>query len=139
MGDPKCARMMLDSAARDASALDAMRDPLRVSEEVFGFHFQQAAEKAFKAWIATRGGIYALTHDLGELLEQLAACGAPAEDLDRFQDLVAYTPYAVEFRYQGVDESVESIDRDAAIVLVAELLDHVRAELAGIEGTKPPA
>ena len=59
MTDPKCARMMLKLAAGDARALDVMRDPETVTEEVFGFHLQQAAEKALKAWIAVLGGLIA--------------------------------------------------------------------------------
>lgn len=125
--------MMLDSAARDASALEAMRDPGKVSEEIFGFHLQQAAEKAFKAWIALLGGLYELTHDLEQLLAQLETCGAPTDDLDRFRPLAGYTPYAVEFRYQGADPSAEPIDRNATIALVAELLEHVGAALNAIE------
>ena len=44
MTDPKCARMMLKLAVGDARALDVMRDPDAVTEEVFGFHLQQAAD-----------------------------------------------------------------------------------------------
>lgn len=125
--------MMLDSAARDASALEAMRDPTRVSEEVFGFHLQQAAEKAFKAWIAILGGLYELTHSLEALLRQLEDCGADEARLARFRGLAEYTPYAVEFRYQGVDDWIDPIDRSAAIAIVGELLGHVEVELAADE------
>ena len=133
MSDPKCARMMLGSAENDARALESMRDPEAFTEEVFGFHLQQAAEKAFKAWIAVLGGLYELTHSLEALLGQLEDCGADAAHVARFQSLAGYTPYAVEFRYQGVDDWVEPIDRGAAITLVGELLDHVGAELAAVE------
>lgn len=131
--DPKCARMMLKLAAGDAKVLDVMRDPDAVTEEVFGFHLQQAVEKALKAWIALLGGLYELTHDLEELLQQLETCGAAPKELARFKDLASFTPYAVEYRYEGVAEWVQPIDRDGTIVLVRELLEHVETELARIE------
>lgn len=133
MTDPKCARMMLRLASGDARALDAMRDPDAVTEEVFGFHLQQDAEKAFKGWIAVLGGLYELTHDLDELLKQLEECGADSGELDRFRTLTRFTPYAVEYRYEGVAEWVEPIDRNATATLVAELLEHVGAALDAIE------
>ena len=133
MTDPKCARLMLRLATGDARALEVMRDPDAVTEELFGFHLQQAAEKAFKAWIAILGGLYELTHDLDDLLQQLEDCGAASSDIDRFRALAGFTPYAVEYRYEGVAEWVEPIDRDAAIALVAGLLEHVGAALDAIE------
>ena len=131
MSDPKCARMMLDSAERDLRSMRLLAD--EGPEESFGFHLQQAGEKALKAWIAVLGGLYELTHTLETLLEQLDECGADEVDVDRFRGLAGYTPYAVEFRYQGVDEDTEPIDREAAIVLVDELLNHVGAELGKAE------
>lgn len=133
MTDAKCARMMLRLAAGDARALDAMRNPDAVTEEIFGFHLQQAVEKAFKGWIAVLGGLYELTHDLDELLQQLEECGADPGDLDRFRALARFTPYAVEYRYEGVAEWVQPIDRNATIALVAQLLEHVGAALDAVE------
>ena len=133
MNDPKCARMMLESAGRDAAALRVMKDPEQVSEEVFGFHLQQVAEKAFKAWVAILGGLYELTHSLEALLGQLEDCGADAAHVARFHSLAGYTPYAVEFRYEGVDSGTESIDRDRALDLVESLLEEVRRQLPDVE------
>ena len=131
MSDPKCARMMLDSAEKDLRSLRLLED--EGPEESFGFHLQQAGEKALKAWIAILGGLYELTHSLETLLEQLDQCGADRPDVDRFRSISGYTAYAVEFRYQGVDEDTEPIDREAAIVLVGDLLNHVGAKLGDWE------
>ena len=131
MSDPKCARMMLDSAEKDLRSLRLLED--EGPEESFGFHLQQAGEKALKAWIAILGGLYELTHSLETLLEQLDQCGADAPDVDRFRSISGFTAYAVEFRYQGVDEDTEPIDREAAIVLVGDLLNHVGAKLGDWE------
>lgn len=133
MTDPKCARMMLKLAVGDARALEAMGNPDEVTEEIFGFHLQQAVEKAFKGWIAVLGGLYELTHDLDELLQQLEDCGADPRELDRFRALARFTPYAVEYRYEGVAEWVEPIDRNGAIGLVAQLLEHVGTALDAVE------
>jgi hypothetical protein len=37
---------------KDLNALAGMGDPQLFAEEVFGFHAQQAVEKALKAWLA---------------------------------------------------------------------------------------
>jgi len=47
MSDPKCARALLEAAERDILTLISMSDA--APEESYGFHVQQAAEKAFKA------------------------------------------------------------------------------------------
>ena len=129
MTDPKCARALLDAATRDVGALRVMRSG-EVSDEVFGFHVQQAAEKSFKARLALLGKTYPLTHNLEALLDLLEGLGIAAEP---YRGLVGYTPYAVEFRYEGVDAGTESIDRDEAVNLVEMLLEEVREQLARVE------
>ena len=129
MSDPKCAGSMLRAAERDLLTLRSMT--AAAPDESFGFHVQQAAEKAFKAWLAVLGETYPLTHNLQALLNLLAARGADAEP---FRDLARYTPYAVEFRYEGVAADAERISRQNAVAIVAVLLDRVRRELAGDQG-----
>lgn len=126
MTDPKCARVLLEAAGRDLGALRVMRRSDEVSDEVFGFHVQQAAEKALKARLALLGETYPLTHNLEALLVLLKGSGVATEP---YRELVGYTPYAVEFRYEGVDSGTESIDRDEALSLVESLLAEVRKRL----------
>ena len=128
MSDLKCARLMLRSAGRDLLTLDGMA--ASVPDESFGFHVQQALEKAFKAWLALLGELYPLTHDLEVLLDRLAASGA---DVEPWREAERYTPYAVQFRYTGVDPDTEAIDRDAAAASVRKLLAKVERELAEAE------
>jgi len=45
MSDPKQARILLEAAERDVSALRGMGDAAVFADEIFGFHVQQAAEK----------------------------------------------------------------------------------------------
>ena len=128
MSDVKCARMLLKAAERDLATLRTMT--AEAPEESFGFHVQQAAEKALKAWIAVLGETYPLTHNIGVLLDLLVDTGT---DPEPFHALMGYAPYAVEFRYQGVPPGTEAIDREGAIELIEALLGEVRGKLAELE------
>jgi len=44
MSDPKQARILLEAAERDVSALRGMGDAAVFADEIFGFHVQQAAQ-----------------------------------------------------------------------------------------------
>ena len=128
MSDVKCARVMYRTAERDVLTLRSMTADTPV--ESFGFHVQQAAEKALKAWLALLGEKYPLTHSIETLLDLLDDRGAATEP---FRSLIDYTPYAVEFRYVGVDPDAEPIDREGAIALVEALLERVGRRLAEVD------
>ena len=128
MSDVKCARVMYRAAERDVLTLRSMTADAPV--ESFGFHVQQAAEKALKAWLALLGEKYPLTHSIETLLDLLDDRGAATEP---FRSLIDYTPYAVEFRYVGVDPDAEPIDREGAIALVEALLERVGRRLAEVD------
>ena len=130
MSDAKCARMLLDAAKRDADALRVMSRSDEISDEVVGFHVQQAAEKALKAWIALLGEVYPLTHSIDALLDLLVSRGAAVEP---FGNLGDYTPYAVEFRYAGMGPDAEPIERERALSLVQALLERVEHRLAEVD------
>ena len=49
MRDGKQARILLEAAKRDYSALTGMDNPVVFSDEIFGFHVQQVIEKLLKA------------------------------------------------------------------------------------------
>ena len=131
MSDPKQARVLLEAAERDISALRGMGDVAVFADEIFGFHAQQAAEKLFKAWLALLGETYPLTHDLSELLELLET---RESDADRFDGLIDYTPYAVQFRYGADDAEAGSLDRDEVLGQAEALLEEVRRRLTSEEG-----
>ena len=126
MSDHKCAEMLLRAAERDVLTLRNMT--AEAPDESFGFHVQQAAEKAFKAWLAALGETYPLTHSLQVLLRLLAAKGVATAP---FEGLADFTPYAVEFRYEGVGADAEPIDREAALARLVILLDRVRRQVEG--------
>ena len=53
--------------------------------------------------------------------------------MEPFRKLIDYSPYAVEFRYTGVDPSAEAIDREGTLTIVELLLEQVRQRLAEAE------
>ena len=62
------AYLLLTAASRDFRALQGTMDPGVFADEIFGFHAQQAAEKALKAWLSALDVEYPRTHDLTMLL-----------------------------------------------------------------------
>lgn len=128
MSDPKCARVMLQAAERDLLTLRYMNPG--VPDESFGFHVQQAAEKALKALLALLGRRYPLTHNLYDLFDLLDQEGVAT---GFYRPLSSFTPYAVEFRYEGVGPGHEPIDRAAALTLVEALVREVEDRLGTAE------
>ena len=101
MADQKQARLLLSMAEKDLRALKGMANPETFAEEIFGFHVQQAAEKALKAWVALRGLDVPRTHLLSALLDQLGQCG---EVVECHWSLVEYQMFAVQFRYETIGQ-----------------------------------
>ena len=123
MPDLEQARLLAALAARDLQTIRHMTDPACFADEIFGFHAQQAAEKAFKAWLCLRGLAYPLTHDLRLLFGQLE--DASAQDVQPFENLVALSDYAVQYRYAFSAE--EPVDRAAMLQQVEALVNFVTA------------
>ena len=121
------ARLLLGMADGDLGALRVMRDPADVTDEIFGFHVQQAAEKCFKAWIAMLGEEYPLTHDLGELIDAVRRRDATVSQHDH---LATFNSFAVQYRYARFPENAGPIDRPAAIRQVEALMQRVRRRLS---------
>ena len=107
----------------DLDAFRAMRNPAEFSDEIFGFHVQQAAEKCCKAWIALLGEEYPLTHDVGELIARIRERDGA---VSAFAGLAGFTPFAVRFRYERLPETAAPIDRPAAVRQVEALRRRVR-------------
>ena len=110
-------------ARKDLKALEGMLDSSIFSEEIFGFHVEQAAEKLLKAWIASIGLEYPRTHDLGRLFRSISDQGL---DVVPYTGLAMFTGFGVQFRYEAYDEMDElPIDREEAISAVRLLLERV--------------
>ncbi|MBI5107555.1 MAG: HEPN domain-containing protein [Rhodocyclales bacterium] len=123
MSAPDHARGLLLMARKDFDAMRGMVGNPLFADEVFGFHAQQAIEKALKAWLTARSTDFPLTHDLSRLLGLLEEARI---DVGRYWPLVQYTVFAVQARYEaGLVESDVSIDRLAVIAEVEQLLTTV--------------
>ncbi len=69
------------------------------------YHFQQAAEKAVKAFLVHHGKAYEKTHDIEVLID--SACELD-RDFGKLADAAdALTPYATRFRYPNATFAVE--------------------------------
>jgi HEPN domain-containing protein len=123
MPDLDHARLLLDIARRDLTTLSAMSESTLFPDEVFGFHAQQAVEKALKAWLAAIDVEYPRIHDLDELSSLLADNGQQVES--EFRDLASLTPFAVQFRYDTLDSGMGGLDRSAITKSINRLIDHV--------------
>lgn len=130
MSDLKHARQLLVMANKDLTALAGMSNATVFADEIFGFHAQQAAEKALKAWLAALGVVYPLKHDLALLLQLLAKRGA---DVSAFQSLDDYTDFAVDFPYLGIEMAATAPDRSAIRVEISGLLNHVTRVVQELE------
>jgi len=102
------ALLFLRKAAQDESLLDAVLECDSVSDEVIGFHCQQAAEKILKALLSDLGITFHKTHELGALMDSLARSGAPLPD--EFENLDVLTPFGAVYRYDDYD-GTESLNR----------------------------
>ena len=118
---------MIDLARRDLRAAQGMAvDTLSFTDEIFGFHAQQAVEKACKAWLCGLGIVYPKTHDLDLLFHVLSESGAkvPVE----YEELLDLVDFSVQYRYEAFEEL--PIDRRETVLLVKRFIEHVTSRLA---------
>jgi HEPN domain-containing protein len=141
MNDVEHAKSLLEMARGDLNSLRGMTAANTTSteeffsDEIFGFHAQQAAEKCLKAWLAARGRLYPRTHDLMALIEVLNDAGENTTSLDALVDL---NPFAVQYRYESLDSDDDELDRTALISEVKSLFDHVAGVISEAERNSPP-
>jgi HEPN domain-containing protein len=69
------ALLLLHKAAQDEALLDQVLTSDQVSDEIIGFHCQQAAEKILKALLSDLGVRFRKTHEIGALMALAAQAG----------------------------------------------------------------
>ena len=79
------------------------------------FHAQQAVEKAIKAILASKRIVFPLVHDVEELLELTRQGGISVPT--SVAEAGSLTPFAVQARYPGYDEEINSEEVEEAIRL----------------------
>ena len=121
------AMLLVKKAANDEALLAEILSSPRVSDEIFGFHCQQAAEKLLKALLSLAGIVYSRTHNLRLLMDLLADAGQPLPaDL---ADLDMLTPYGTLFRYEDLPVEV-ALDRGTLFKMVRSLREFVEKRLS---------
>jgi HEPN domain-containing protein len=102
-------------AKNDATAAREFAGNTEISDEIIGFHAQQAVEKWLKAVIANLGLPQERTHDIDRLVRVLEEHGVqPPVPRSRLAEL---TDFAVPLRYEDLLDA-EPLDRQATIALV---------------------
>lgn len=125
--DPKEeAAVLARKAEDDAKAMQLLAPNQEISDEIVGFHAQQAVEKWLKAVLGSRGVKFEYTHDLHRLIaEVIAAVGEFPFDVP---EVVALTEHAVPLRYDEILDT-EPLDRQAVVRLVEEVSEWADARL----------
>jgi HEPN domain-containing protein len=120
------ALLLLRKAAQDEALLDAVIDSAGVSDEIFGFHCQQAAEKMLKALLSDLAVRFRKTHELGALIALIESSGhaIPQE----FADLDMLTPFGAVYRYEDFDAEL-ALDRGRARQWLRSLRAYVEEKL----------
>ena len=120
--------VLLQRAQQDQTAVEELLHSERVTDEIVGFHCQQAIEKLLKALLSVLGVRLRRTHDLEELLDMLADAGHPVPA--GLREISSFTPYAAVFRYDLAPGGT-ALERDAALRLVRRLRDWVEPQVTG--------
>jgi HEPN domain-containing protein len=92
------ALLLLLKARQDGEVVELALSEPRLSDEVVGYHVQQAAEKCLKAILLAHGQIAPRTHDVQGLLDLVS--DAVKEVPSGIVDIRSFMPFAVEYRYQ---------------------------------------
>ena len=122
MSPPNQASDLLSLAFRDLKSATILAEAQQPQMEAAGFHLQQAAEKALKAWLTLHQIAYPRTHDLSLLLGLLEDAGY---SISPFWTLLELNPFAVQFRYELAGEGISGFQRLAHTV--ETLLQHVQS------------
>jgi HEPN domain-containing protein len=105
-------------ANNDATAAREFAGNAEISDEIIGFHAQQAVEKWLKAVMANLGLPQQRTHDIDRLSRLLEVQGVELP-LPRSR-LAELTDFAVPLRYEDLLDA-EPLDRQATIALIDDV------------------
>ena len=123
MADIKQAKVFIQVARRDFTALGGMHDAAVFADEIFGFHVQQAVEKCLKAWLCVNGITFPFTHDLNRLIVMLRDSGEDVTDLWWADE---FTLFAQQARYENDPLQEDApLDRKGIVLRVQKLLARV--------------
>jgi HEPN domain-containing protein len=126
--DPKAeAAVLARKAEDDAKAMQWLASKSEISDEIIGFHAQQAVEKWLKAVLGSRGIAFEYTHDLHRLITEVTT--AVGEFPFDTPEVVALTEHAVPLRYDEILDT-EPLDRQGVVRLVEEIGEWADSQLS---------
>jgi len=99
------AKEWIKKAEEDYKTSKILLNAEEVSPSIVGFHAQQCIEKYLKAFLANNNMVPPKTHDLVRLN---IMCVGIAPDFGNINDSLDFlNPFSVEFRYPGIDVTME--------------------------------
>jgi len=130
------AQLLQRKAAQDLAVLQKLINDPTINTETLGFHAQQAAEKLIKALLALGGHDYPRTHDLGLLLDLLAAVDVRIPEV--LLTVENLTPFSTVFRYDDLPLEA-TIERQEWLPILLALEELVGGAIAAVtDPLNPP-
>ena len=117
------AELLLEHATSDLGACRVLMAAGDMSDDVIGFHAQQAVEKALKVSLVLADVDFPRSHDLRELVD--IATDNDIEVPDSIHDARWLTPWAAQLRY----EMLEPLDRGGAFSTASDAVAWATALL----------
>ena len=117
------ANLLLNKAKQDALLFDKLIDDNEISDEILGFHIEQAIEKSLKCILVFNNISFRKTHDIRELLDLIHDHNIQLPDT--FNTIDEWTPYAVQYRYDDINTDTATFDRKNARVTMWDLITWV--------------
>ncbi len=110
--------LLVRKAEDDLALLEEVLHSPKVTDEIIGFHCQQAAEKLLKAVLSEAGVDFPRTHNLRFLIDLLADAGSQVPD--ELAELDTLTPFGTLLRYDDLGAGAR-LQRDRAVAMVRTL------------------
>lgn len=117
--------LLLHKAKQDALLFDKLIDDHEVSDEILGFHIEQAIEKSLKCILIFNTISFRKTHDIRELLDLINDNNIQLPET--FNTIDEWTPYAVQYRYDDINTDTITFDRKNARVTMWDLITWVES------------
>jgi HEPN domain-containing protein len=121
--------ILLCKAQQDEKVVRCLMDDSEISDEVIGFHVQQAIEKLLKALLVHLNIDYPKTHVLELLIELLEANGVRMPE--EMTGIGSLTSFAVAFRYDDLpfENSFDRAEGLRSVIVVREWVTNSLSQI----------